>query len=103
MGKTRIDLQKTLEKLLGSKNVYFQPPETLKLCYDCIVYRKSDRSLRHADNRVYSNTTCYQLVYIYRDPDSCITDKLIDYFPMIDFDRHYTANNLNHDVLTLYF
>jgi len=30
---TRLELQNLLENILGSRNVYFQPPENLKLNY----------------------------------------------------------------------
>lgn len=31
----RYELQAVLEGILGSGNVYFQPPENLKMRYDC--------------------------------------------------------------------
>ena len=38
---SRIKLQAKLEELLGSRNVYYQPPETLKIEYPAIIYSKS--------------------------------------------------------------
>lgn len=38
MAKSRIDLQYLLENILGSRHVYFQPPETVKMNYPAIVY-----------------------------------------------------------------
>ena len=35
----RNDLQKLLVEVLGSKNVYFQPPESVKMKYPAIVYQ----------------------------------------------------------------
>ena len=34
----RLDLQALLEDLLGSRNVYYQPPESVKMNYPAIVY-----------------------------------------------------------------
>ena len=39
---SRLNLQDKLEEVLGSKQVYFQPPESLKLKYPCIVYSRSN-------------------------------------------------------------
>ena len=47
--KTRLELDEELVKILGSKNVYFQPPESLKLNYPAIVY-----SLSNISNRIYN-------------------------------------------------
>lgn len=41
----RYELQAVLEGILGSGNVYFQPPENLKMRYDCIVYERSESKL----------------------------------------------------------
>ena len=35
----RIDLGNKLKEILGSSNVYFQPPDNLKMVYPCIRYR----------------------------------------------------------------
>ena len=39
---SRLDLQTFLEELLESKNVYFQPPESVKMKYPAIVYALDD-------------------------------------------------------------
>ncbi len=36
------------------------------------------------------------------DPDSVIVEK-VSKLPRCRFDRHYTADELNHDVFTLYY
>ena len=36
----RLQLHEELCSVLGSRNVYFQPPETIKLTYPCIIYSK---------------------------------------------------------------
>lgn len=99
---SRLDLQTLLEELLGSRNVYFQPPASVSMKYPAIVYSRYDIENTHADNRVYAQKTAYQLTVIDGDPDSEIVKK-VSMLPMCSFDRHYTADNLNHDVFTLYF
>lgn len=99
---TRLQLQTLLEALLGSRNVYFQPPSTVKMKYPCIVYSLSDIDTKFADNIPYSNKRRYQSTAIDPNPDSVIPDKLA-LLPMCVFDRSYTADNLNHYVFNIYF
>lgn len=99
---SRLDLQSTLETLLGSRNVYYQPPETLKMEYPCIRYSKSRPDVEHADNMKYINMDCYELIVIDKLPDNEVIQKVLD-LPLSSFDRHYTKDNLNHDVITIYF
>lgn len=98
----RTDLQTILEGILGSDHVYFQPPETFKLSYPCIVYSRTDIDTRFADNLPYSHTKEYTLTVMDRDPDSNIPNRIAD-LPKCRFDRHYAANQLNHDVFTILF
>lgn len=99
---SRLDLQALLENLLGSTEVYFQPPASVFMSYPAIVYSRYDIVNTHADNRVYAQHTAYQVTVIDENPDSEIVKK-VAMLPMCSFDRHYTADNLNHDVFTLYF
>lgn len=99
---SRLELQTLLETLLGSRNVYFQPSASVFLKYPAIVYSRYNIENTHADNRVYAQHTAYQVTVIDEDPDSEIVKK-VSMLPMCSFDRHYTADNLNHDVFTLYF
>jgi len=44
----RLELQEVLESLLGSRNVYFQPPLNLKMNYPCIIYKRDDAETEFA-------------------------------------------------------
>lgn len=101
--KTRMQLHEELCAFLGSRNVYFQPPETVKMKYPCIVYNISPGDTRFADNRLYAYTQAYELTLIYKDPDSLLFRDLLMSFPLIRHNRHYIADNLNHDNFTLYY
>ena len=100
--KTRLDLHELLCDILGSQNVYFQPPETVKMKYPAIVYSRSNMDNRFANNAVYSSQKRYEVTVVDKDPDSGIPDK-VNLIPTARFNRHYTADNLNHDVFTIYF
>ena len=99
---TRLDLQSLLESILGSKNVYFQPPESVKLIYPCIIYALSDIYTRNADDGNYSMQKVYNITVISRDPDNTIAESLL-YLPKTRFNRRYVVDNLYHDILTLYY
>lgn len=99
---TRLELHDMLASILGTKNVYFQPPETLKLNYPAIVYSRIDLPNKHADNSVYKQNFKYRVIVIDQDPDSEIVSK-ISLIPTCRFERHYAANNLNHDAFIIYY
>lgn len=99
---SRFKLQTMLEEILESRNVYYQPPESVKLSYPAIVYSRSDIKNTFADNDVYKQSNGYQLTVIDDDPDSIIVQK-ISALPMCTFNRNFKADNLNHDVFTIYY
>lgn len=100
---SRLDLQIELEEILGSREVYFQPPESRKLTYDCIIYSRSNIDTRNADNLHYTNNKRYEVTMIYRNPDSDLTDRILNHFQYSSFERHFTNDNLNHDVVSIYY
>lgn len=98
----RSDLQTVLEGLLGSSNVYFQPPNDLIMSYPCIRYSRDNIRTVHANNLPYNQRTRYEVMVITRNPDDPVVG-LVAALPECAFDRHYVVNNLNHDVFTLFF
>ena len=98
----RMELHQILCDLLGTDYVYFQPPETIKLHYPCIIYNRSTGISDYADNRAYRFNICYVVTYISRDPDNEVILSLAE-LPYSKMDRSYTAENLNHDVFTIFY
>lgn len=98
----RLDLHAYLVFLLGSENVYFQPPASVQMEYPAIVYERDRRVVQHADNAPYAQTKRYQVTFIGRDPDSEIPEKLAA-MPLSSFDRHFATAGLNHDAFNIYF
>ena len=99
---TRLELQSKLEELLGRKSVYYQPPETIKMEYPAIVYCKKNIDTKFANNGTYLLPISYEITVIDKKPDNIVIKKILQ-MPMCRFDRHFKSDNLNHDVLTLYF
>jgi hypothetical protein len=104
---SRLDLQDLLQTLIGVRideepNVYFQPPSTVKMNYPCIVYSRNSANTQFANDSPYLHKIRYQILVIDKNPDSIIPEK-VAMLPMCLFDRHYTADNLNHDAYNLYY
>lgn len=102
MAKTRLMLQCQLEEILGSPNVYYSPPSSLRMKYPCIKYNLVNANVDSADNIKYIIQKRYTLTFISADPDSVIVDKLLE-LPYCSLDRPYTTNNLTHYVFTIYW
>lgn len=97
----RLDLQTEFEKILVSHNVYFQPPASVKMQYPAIVYSLKNIEKNFANNLSYIITPGYEVILIDKNPDSIYVEKILE-LPYCRFDRHYTSDNLNHFVFTIY-
>lgn len=102
MGNNRLELSQIFRFILGSKNVYFQPPPTVQMNYPCIKYERSNIRTHYADNIPYKNKKRYTVTIIDKNPDSVIPDK-VGQLPTASYERFYTADGLNHDVYTIYY
>lgn len=100
--ESRLKLQILLESILGNRNVYYQPPSSIRMSYPAIVYSRNNIDNYHADNSIYKQEKSYNIIVIDEDPDSDIVDK-ISKLPKCRFNSHYVSDNLNHDSFTLYF
>jgi hypothetical protein len=100
MDQRRSELQTLLEGF--TDNVYFQPPQNVQMIYPCIVYRRDNEVKHFADDKPYNIRTRYMITIIDPDPDSDIPKKVRE-LPLSTFNRFYVADNLNHDVYTVFF
>jgi hypothetical protein len=101
MGR-REDLQSLLEDLLGSENVYFQPPTNVQMSYPCITYKRDGIRPAFADNAPYRLTTRYLVTLLTEDPDNEVVEKIAA-LPMCSHNRFFTKDRLNHDVFALHY
>ena len=99
---TRLELHETLCDILGSRNVYYQPPESIRMKYPAIVYSRSRIDNTYANDDVYKQETSYSVTVIDEDPGSPIVEAM-SLLPRCRFDRHFISDNLNHDTFTLYY
>lgn len=99
---SRLELQAIFEEILDSRNVYFSPPESIKMKYPAIVYERDNIDNGHADDTVYMQKDVYKVTVIDPNPDSEYVRK-VSMLTMCRHDRHFKSDNLNHDVFTIYF
>lgn len=99
---SRLDLQKKLEVLMGSRNVYFMPPSGLKLKIPAIVYSVKKRGAKFANNKAYANKTAYELIFIDQDPDNPLITTISE-LPYCEGGRPYTSDGNYHEPFTIYF
>lgn len=81
--------------------VYFQPPENVKMKFPCIVYELRDIQKRSADNGPYSMFDQYDVTFIRHEPDSPVIHELMG-LPHSSFSRRFATSGLNHDVFVIY-
>ena len=99
----RLKLQTLLTELLaGDGKAYFQPPETVRMTYPAITYVRDSSYTEFADNGPYRRVKRWTVTHISRDPDDRTPDK-IEALPLCEHNRFFVAENLNHNVFTLYF
>lgn len=94
--------QSILEGVLGSANVYFQPPKSIAMRYPAIVYGLKKVKTHYKDNRPYVCHRQYSVTLIDRDPDSIYVSSLA-MLPTASFNRFFVSDNLNHWVFDIYF
>jgi hypothetical protein len=99
---SRLELQSLFEEILGSKNVYYQPPSNLNMKYDCIRYSLDGIHTDQADDMNYLRTRRYNVMVISTKPDPEVVDKILD-LPHSSLGRPYPADNLYHYPITLYY
>jgi len=84
-------------------NLYFQPPESIKLKYPCIIYEYSRPDIIYANNNPYNVAQRYDVTIIDKDPESEIVRKFYTFGPTVAYSTNLINDNLHHTVFTLYF
>lgn len=97
----RMELTKIFQEILGSEHVYFQPPESIKMVYPCIVFKRTAGETAYADNNPYRINKRYEVTLIDENPDSEYVNALYA-LPFSAYQRHFNSDGLNHDVFYVY-
>lgn len=97
----RTEFDKWLRKILGSNNVYFQPPESKKLEFPCIVYNISSHDVDYADDKIYQLRHKYVVRYVAypKDFDGPMKENLARELN-VPIQQIYAQDGLYHCVFT---
>lgn len=98
---SREQLQKILEDLSGV-NVYFQPPQSIRISYPAIIYSLSNISHTNANNNTYTIEHEYKIVLVDKNPDSKTIEKLMT-LPRIRFADQYVKDGLYYNSFYIYY
>lgn len=99
METRRLELQATFESIVPK--VYFDPPETIKLIYPAIVYRRRTIDTLFASDAYYIQSPSYEVTVIDPDPRGFIAAEVAK-LPMCAHNRFFKSDNLNHDIFIIY-
>jgi hypothetical protein len=104
---TRLELHDILlgivpEAVDEESHAYYQPPESIKIVYPCVVYERAKINATHANNGTYTHKTRYQVTAISSDPDSTWHLDILK-LPLCAHVRSFVMDGLYHDVFELYF
>ena len=104
MAKSREELSVLLRSILGSSNVYYQPPNGYKLKYPCIIYSLNTIDTVKADNKLYLGHNKYDIQVIDKSPTSPYPMKILEEVQMASMSsKPFVTDNLNHFNLVIYW
>ena len=98
----RTELHEKLVEILGSRNVYFQPPSNVKMKFPAIEYHLGNINTVRANNSPYLFRTSYEITLMEKEPDSERVKQLL-LLPYCTFDRSFVSDNLYHNTFTIYY
>lgn len=97
----RLKLHKALCDALGPKvNVYFQPPESMKMKYPAFRYNYAGVNRQFADGKAFVSHDIYEGTLIESGSESVYNAKILE-LPYVRPGRVYIANNLTHYSYTI--
>ena len=99
----RVDIQEKFKFLLGSNNVYYQPPANLKMKYPAIVYSLDGLDVKRFDNTRLINKNCFSVTHIYRNESENLVETMLTNFEYISFDNRSIVDGIYNDHYTIYW
>jgi len=91
----RLKLHSDLVSIMGAGNVYYQPPQNIRMSYPCCVYSLDRINDYSANNKAYFFINQYSVTLITKNPEDPAVDELLK-MPYTSFDHHFVVDNLHH-------
>lgn len=101
--KLDTELREIQEAVLSYQHTYFEPPESIRMKYDAIVYKRNTMNVRRANNRSYTARDCYDVTVISRDPETKVPIAIQNHFEHCAPGRFFVRDNLYHFPFTIYY
>lgn len=98
----RNEISEKLHTLPVNDEIHFQPPEDVKLVYPCIIYSFDGFRTFHGNDGKYLLREEYTVTHIYQDPIEELHSTILSLFNYVSYDRGYIADNLYHDVYSVF-
>lgn len=84
--------------------VYFQPPANVHLEYPCWVIERNTAFQPKANDLTYIFRPGYKCMFMNREePDPEILEMIPRRYPHCNYQNHYVADNVHHDVFLIYY
>ena len=99
----RTKLLREIKQFVNGPNVYFQPPESVKLTYPCVICSYDDTLSIYADDKCYQKFHIYRLLVVDKNPDSKFPGLITDHFSYASPGRPYISDGLYHFPITLHY
>lgn len=99
--RTYRDLLHMLQQAVRHNQVYFQPPENLKIVYPAVVFHLSKIEIDRASDVPYKGAKEYSVTLITKDPEPDVIDEILK-IPYSSLDTTYITDGMNHFVFTVY-
>lgn len=97
---SRLSLSEVLHSI--TNNVYYQPPESVKLKFPCIVYKRTSIDETHADDTLYLSRYEYQVTYISKEPDTTKPEEIAR-LPYCSAGRFFVTDSMYHYPFTIFW
>lgn len=95
-------LQSELQNLLINGKVYYDPPESIRMTYPAIQFKRTKYESTFANNQPYQIRNRYEATLIDYQSDNPVINEILR-LPYCTHDRSYVADNLHHDVFIIYY
>lgn len=97
------ELRTDLIRITGLKNVYYQPPASVRMSYPCIRFKLEGTDIEYASNKPYRTMKKYQIVYITNKANDDMITLLPENLRYCTFEHPYSSDNLYHYVFKTYY